>query len=576
MTPSQGNFRSSPIRWLLSGLCFVIALCQALPSLAEARQAGIEGMSQEEVVRLGERMYRDGILPSGEPVRAIAQGDLVIEATMFSCSSCHMRGGLGSNEGRVKTPPTNGKRLLQPAYTGGQADLSPEEFEKLPKLGRFPVRRPAYTDKTLAEALRDGVDPTGRVLDEVMPRYQLEDRDMAIMVAYLKQLSFTFSPGASETSLRFATVIAGDVRPEDEAAMLIPLQRYFDDRNVQVTSFEKQRKKYGWFAEDMARAYRRLSLARWELKGPPETWRGQLEEYYRQEPVFALLGGISNGEWRPVHEFSEAHRIPCILPITDYPVISENGWYTLYFSKGPYQEGEAAAHFLKRTIDTTGSRQVVQIFRDDRQGRALAAGFRETWLGLGLEAPKERALRGGEQPTRELVLELTGGDRSAVVFLWVGEEALPFLDAVAADAGRPEQVFLSSTQLGKSFAALPERARSFTYLTYPYRLPQDERPLADHAKMWLSSRKAPINERRISTRMYALISLMSPVFMHMKQDFYRDNMLDVISMRPDQPTADYERLSFGPGQQFASKGCYIVQVSPGEPRLVKKSDWVIH
>jgi len=39
----------------------------------------------------------------------------------------------------------------------------------------------------------------------------------------------------------------------------------------------------------------------------------------------------------------------------------------------------------------------------------------------------------------------------------------------------------------------------------------------------------------------------------------------------------YPRLSFGPGQRFAAKGCYIVQLGAGpEPGLVRMSDWVIY
>ena len=70
---------------------------------------------------------------------------------------------------------------------------------------------------------------------------------------------------------------------------------------------------------------------------------------------------------------------------------------------------------------------------------------------------------------------------------------------------------------------------------------------------------------------------MAQTFMHLKRNYYRDNLLDVISMFPDQLYPDYERLSFGPGQVYASKGCYIVQLTQGaNPHLVKKSDWVIH
>ena len=60
-------------------------------------------------------------------------------------------------------------------------------------------------------------------------------------------------------------------------------------------------------------------------------------------------------------------------------------------------------------------------------------------------------------------------------------------------------------------------------------------------------------------------------------NLYRDHLLDVMSMQMDVVVRDYERLSFGPGQRYASKGCYIIQLGPGEvPELIQKSDWVIY
>jgi hypothetical protein len=48
-------------------------------------------------------------------------------------------------------------------------------------------------------------------------------------------------------------------------------------------------------------------------------------------------------------------------------------------------------------------------------------------------------------------------------------------------------------------------------------------------------------------------------------------------MQRDQILPDYLRLSFGPGQRYASKGCFIMQVGPGaSPALIRKSEWVIH
>jgi hypothetical protein len=564
----------SELLMLLRILLACAVFFYAVPLLAEEQKQGGGGLSGKEALRLGERIYREGVLPSGEPVTAIVEGDIPVEGTMFTCTSCHMRSGLGSYEGSVLTTATNGARLYQPQFNVRQ--LNTAEKGTIPQyllpLYQAPPRRPAYTDETLAVALRDGVDPAGRKLHPVMPRYLLDDRNMAILVNYLKSLSAEFSPGVTDTTLRFATVVTDDVTPAERAAMLTPLENYMRGRNSRARTFET-RAKYGVFAYPSDLSYRRLSLSRWELKGPPESWRGQLEEYYRKEPVFALLGGITGGDWQPVHEFSEEHRIPCILPIIDFPVISETDWYTLYFSKGLYQEGEAVARFLGATASFSPDKTVVQLFRDSREGRAFSAGFQKTWQSLGRRPPVNRTLQAGETVTRELLEQLMVREKPAVLLLWLGPEAVPALEMIAADAHRPEMVYLSSTLLKQSLGKLPEQARDFTYLTYPYGLSQAGVP-SNFARG-----SQQVNDRRIPAKMYSISILLTDALMMMGSNFYRDRFLEVIDMLQDrsQPYTDYERLSFGPGQRYAAKGCYIMQLSHGaSPHLVKKSDWVIH
>ena len=79
--------------------------------------------------------------------------------------------------------------------------------------------------------------------------------------------------------------------------------------------------------------------------------------------------------------------------------------------------------------------------------------------------------------------------------------------------------------------------------------------------------------------MYFISSLLTTPLTMMKSNYYRDYLLERIDMMEDQTytIGVYPRLSFGPGQRYASKGCYIVQLGKGpQPELVPKSNWVIH
>ncbi len=350
-------------------------------------------------------MYREGILPSGEPMQAFVSGDVPVSGTSFTCVSCHLRSGLGSIEGEVSTPPANGRILYLPreSYIKG--------YEHVPSYHNYAVyfpTRPAYTDDTLAELITSGVDPAGRSVIKAMPIYDLADQDMAILIAYLKTLSDKPSPGVSDSEIKFATVIVEGTDPVAVASMLAPLEFGVARKNSLTTASAANdrvaRMGYNMLGPDLLQ--KKFSLARWVLKGPSSTWRSQLDEYYQAEPVFALLGGISAGDWEPVHRFCEENRIPDLLPIVDYPVISDHDWYTLYFSRGVRQEGEAAARYLHGMYDLISDRAIVQVSRDSREGRALADGFRGIWADTGHPAVIDIVLKEGEQFSQQRLQQI--------------------------------------------------------------------------------------------------------------------------------------------------------------------------
>ena len=540
---------------------------------------------------MGERIYREGVLPSGEPLRATLKGGLSVPGTTFACVSCHLRSGLGSLEGGIFTPPTNGAKLFKPLQVYSSSTKSDRPFtppqivrENL-KFYQTSQRRPIYTDRTLAIALRDGIDSAGRTMNDVMPRYLLADEDMEILISYLKSLSSDVSPGVSDTTIRFATIIADDVSLEDRNAMLTPLENFIRSKNLANFLDPKagvRSRSTGFRSRVMAEttfaprgvAIRELSLSRWVLKGPSETWRGQMEEYYRKEPVFAILGGITDGDWQPVHLFCEENQIPSIFPNTDFPVISQSDWYTLYLSKGYYQEGEGAARFLNDKNELTG-KPIVQIVRDTREGRALSRGFEETWRDFGQTAPVTVTLKAGETLTAELLQQELARVKPAAVILWDGPDSLKTLEMLAAGKDRPATVLVSSRYLGKGMLSLKDEVRDFTYLTYPFGISQSPQERSASPSMGVKNFNVEGNTVatiRISQQSFILNLVLDMALLEMKGNYYRDYLLDVIGTIMDLDVPLYDRLNFGPGQRYASKGCHIIQLA--KTGLIKKSGWM--
>ncbi len=537
----------------------------------------VGGYPPDQALRLGERMYRLGLLPSGEPMEALVQGDIPVDGTMFSCESCHLSSGLGSFEGTIVTLPTNGGKLFKPLHRGAEIDVRPTR-QQLPKVFQSQDIRPAYTDETLAEAIWNGQTPSGRQLLESMPRYLLESEDMDILIHYLKSLSDDISPGVNATTMSFATIITDEVKKADREAFLGVLQAYLKDHNSQNRHDLRRSRQGPFYHQDRFGAYRQFELQVWELSGPPSTWEKQLGDYYRDNPVFAVLSGLSYQPWAPIHDFCEKQQLPNILPLTMLPKITKDDWYTLYFSKGYYQEGEAAARYLRpRRGDQSPT--IVQVVSERDQSLAASQGFTETWRSFGLPEPTILITDTTSSTTKGFWKKLAKDYPDSNLLIWLSDEKLRHVDELEYFNLTSDKLIFSSTLINENYQAIPEALRDNSLLTYPYRLPEDKDSRMSFVKRWLKVHNVPSNNLDLQARAYFLNWLMTGVLRMLGDDFYRDYFLDVADMMNDEvyASAHFPRLSFGPGQRFASKGCYLVRLSPGaEPKLSAESPWVIH
>jgi hypothetical protein len=92
------------VRRVLAGLCLLLA------------QGGLAAEPPAAVVAshlAGQPIYRDGLLASGEPVRATVQKGVVLSGAEAACVNCHRRSGLGGSEGQNPIRPIAGRRCCR-------------------------------------------------------------------------------------------------------------------------------------------------------------------------------------------------------------------------------------------------------------------------------------------------------------------------------------------------------------------------------------------------------------------------------------------------------------------------------
>jgi ABC-type branched-subunit amino acid transport system substrate-binding protein/mono/diheme cytochrome c family protein len=529
---------------------------------AATASAAADTTATDKRIELGRQIYLRGVLPSGQAVRARVQGDVAAQGAQLVCAGCHGRSGLGVGEGQVFMPPVTGTKLYEP-----------QEIRRK-QLYAARTLRPAYTDESLARAIRAGVDSSGRPLDAMMPHYVLGDDDLELLISYLKSLSSTISPGVTATDIHFATVLTEDIAPQKRKAMLDVLEAFFGAKNAE-TRHETSRAARGPF--HMAwhyQAYRKWNLHVWELNGPADTWPAQLEAHYARQPVFAVVGGIGRGPWRPMHEFCERQQVPCLLPDTELPVVSETDYYSLYFSKGMTLEAQVLAKHLSAEATAT---PVMQVYRNTERGMAVASVFRQALRDHGSADLHDRVVDSSAPLTRAFWQTLLQGRPNAVVALWLDDRDLPELDVLAA-IGATQRIYVSATLLGDRLRTIPPDLRGTLYAVHPFDLPQDAARRLRVLDAWMRNKNIALTDARVQANTLFTVTLVAQALKHVGSNFQRDYFIERIEHIFDSmvtPSA-YPQLGLGPNQRYAAKGSYIVRLAAGangEPLPV--GGWIV-
>lgn len=536
----------------------------AAASLLAASPGTSRAASSTSSIGLAERIYREGVLPSGKPLQGVRAG-VEVAGSDAACVQCHRRSGMGMAEGGRIVPPITGQFLYRPrATTLAQMDSAHSRGPDLAHaLGRDRPR-PPYSDASLLTALREGVGPGGQPLEELMPRYRLDGADARLLLDYLKQLSYHWSPGVSRESIQLATVIAPGVDPLRRKALLDVLRAFVGVHNSSA-KLEKLRDRN--YSGASVNTYRSWQLHVWELAGPPEGWEAQLAALYRRQPVFALLSGLSEGGWGPVQHFSERLGIPCWFPIVDLPE-QDTGFYTAYFNGGVALEAAVLAHQLREAQPA----RVVQVSGPDLAERGAAEALRRALEGSPLRL-EDRTLQRVDGPLLAHALsDLRSGE---VVVLWLRSRELAALSELSPP---PVPAYFSTTLTSGENAPFPGQWKRGARLVYPFELPDKRRANLARFHAWLQTRNLPLVDERTQADAYLASMLLSQKLDEMLESLYRDYLVERAEafLGERVTTGTYHSLGLGPGQRFASKGAFIARFASPEGRtLVAESNWIV-
>ncbi len=551
--------QSSQVHKLLLGLLlscagFILAACvaqavdhQPVPQTPEAQAR----------LKLGENIYRDGILPNGQTVAARVRGDIDVSGDQVKCSSCHRRSGLGSTEGQTAVPAVTGDILFSPL----QLPTS--------KPSNAPILRPAYSRDALKRAITQGYGPKGMELDANMPRYNLNDEQLDLLIDYLSTLSNQIDPGVDEKNIYFATVTSDRTDPQARQAMMDVFSLFIKQKNTETRHESSRAENAPWHREWIFKPYRKWVLKEWVLKGDPSSWPQQLESYYDEQPVFAILSGSLPVSWAPVHNFCESRQLPCLFPTTDLPVISDSDFYTVYLDRGMVHEAEGIASQL---LDSSDKVRTIQLTDETREESVVAAKrFAEIMTSNGLSVESIAISR--DSDLSQIVDSAT---QPVNIITWLGKnETDQLLKRLAQDATQ-STIYLSSTLYGSLMSDTPESLREQIRVVHTHELPSRLTRLLMRSTGWLRANRiyAP-QHKALQANTYFSLKVAGEGLKHIRGYFYRDYLIEKVEKMVDNApyTSIYPRISMAPTQRYIAKGFYMTKPSADGRNLVQLSDW---
>ncbi|HEX4597069.1 MAG TPA: ABC transporter substrate-binding protein [Burkholderiaceae bacterium] len=501
---------------------------------------------------VGISIYRKGVLPGYRQLTATRAGSPVAPG-QTACANCHQRSGLGAREGQQTIPPLTAAALYAPK----------------------PGVRRAYTDETLAAAIRDGIDPDGRELSPLMPRYPMQPDELAGLIDYLKTLVARPSPGVVDSVIHLGTVVAEDVPPASRQAMLDVMQGYLNELNGGSASVSAEQSARPTAPTQGAASSMRWQLHVWTLSGTAQNRRSQLQAYYKQRPVFALVGGLSADTWLPVHQFCQQVKVPCLFPNTNVPVSGAAAFYTLYFDRGSVLKAQILARYFNDHAREFSAGRIVQILPGDWSGYEPAAALRQAIGNRGAASRRvtDLVLQPGARIPAEYWRQVLDPKGTGALVLWMDDPDLAGLAEVAGERDLPPIFLAANPYSGRLPASDPRLSGKLRFVSTL----DPATPASARWAAWMRSHHLTQSEPLLQANTYFVMSLIDEAVKTNGGDFTSERLIERIEYSAGSvvPHPMLASLSLGMGQRFAVKGGYILTRADATGAVSALTDLVV-
>lgn len=326
-------------------------------SLPVNGKESMSGDKDEGIVRLtpqeqnGQMIYLTSKSPSEGTIYIKQEDGTKLDAVTsgITCVGCHGEDGRGGQEAGAITSDIRYIYLTKP-------------YGVTHPSGR---KHPPYTDELLRRSITEGIDPAGNRLDPTMVRWDMSEKDLDGLVAYIHRLSEMARPGVTDELIKIGCVldISGPLADAGRAVkeMIEAAFKVINtDRNIYGRSLKLVVSDGGNDTSKSLEAARRL---------------------VEEENVFCMIGNLGEAATREVIPYLEKKGVPLIAPLSPtYQGESTLLQDVFYMFPSPAFQARVMVDFIMQSAkkDEPPGPGIAVIYSNDRFGKA------------GLEAAKDQ------------------------------------------------------------------------------------------------------------------------------------------------------------------------------------------